>query len=170
MPPPRVPMPGRWVPTVWCGGYDGDRGTAAAGMAKSHQTIEHAADIGIEARADSLEELLEALAEGLAELVCPPATVSPRQTRPLAVTAEDAEVATVDFLNALLRLIQVDHFMVARVRVQQAAAGAVSAEVAGELYEASRHEWAREVKAVTYHRLKVAREGDRWSGRVICDL
>jgi SHS2 domain-containing protein len=138
-------------------------------MAKSYQLIDHAADLGIDARGDSRAELLEALAEGLAEVICPPKTVSPREVRRVAVQAEDGEAATVDFLNALLRLIQAEHFLVAAVKVQ-ATETAVCAEVAGEPYDPARHELAREVKAVTYHELKVARERGRWYGRVICDL
>ena len=88
----------------------------------------------------------------------------------MAVRAEDAEATTVDFLNAVLRLIQMEHFMVARVAVREASATAVSAEVTGEPYDAARHQIAREVKAATYHELKVARAGGRWFGRVICDL
>lgn len=139
-------------------------------MAKSYELIDHAADIGIEARADTLGELLEALAEGLAAVICLPAAVTPRDTRAVAVRAEDAEAATVDFLNAVLRVIQAEHFMVASVAVAQASATAVSAELAGEPYDPARHEIEREVKAATYHELKVAREGGRWFGRVICDL
>jgi SHS2 domain-containing protein len=138
-------------------------------MAKSHEMIEHAGDVGIEAHADSREELLEALAEGVAEIICPPRTVHPHETRKLVVQAEDIEAATVDFLNALLRLIQVDHFLVAAVTVR-VSDGAVSADVSGERYDPVWHELAREVKAVTYHELKVARQGSRWYGRVICDL
>jgi SHS2 domain-containing protein len=139
-------------------------------MAKSYALIEHAADIGIEARADTLEELLEALAEGLAGVICPLATVRRRDTRALTVQAEEVEATTVDFLNALLRLMQVEHFLVTGVAVRQASPTAVSAELAGEPYDVGRHEIVREVKAVTYHELKVAREGRRWFGRVICDL
>jgi SHS2 domain-containing protein len=138
-------------------------------MAKSHQMIDHGGDVGIEAHADSREELLEALAEGVAEVICPPSAVRPRETRKLSVQAEDIEAATVDFLNALLRLIQVEHFLVAAVKAR-VSRNALAAEVAGEPYDPARHELAREVKAVTYHELKVARQGERWYGRVVCDL
>ncbi|MCJ7544486.1 MAG: archease [Phycisphaerae bacterium] len=139
-------------------------------MAKSFELIDHAADIGIQARADTLAELLEALVEGLVEVICPRAAVSPHDTRSVAVQAEDAEATTVEFLNAVLRVIQAEHFMVAGVAVAQASATAVSAELAGEPYDPAKHEIEHEVKAATYHEVKVAREGGRWFGRVICDL
>ena len=139
-------------------------------MAKSYQMIDHAADIGIEAHADTLQELLEALAEGMIQVICPPSTVRPSASRTVAVAAEDAEATAVDFLGAVLRLIQMEHFMVAKVTVGQASPTAVSAEVTGEPYDPARHEIAREIKAVTYHELLIALQRGRWHGRVICDL
>jgi SHS2 domain-containing protein len=140
-------------------------------MAKSYEMIDHTADAGLEARADTLAELLEALAEGMADVICPPSSVAPRARRTVAVVAEDLEAAAVDFLSAVLKVIQVEHFMVAKVTVREATSNALSAEVAGEPYDPAKHELAREIKAVTYHQLKIARvEDGRWFGRVIFDL
>ncbi len=140
-------------------------------MAKSYEMIDHSADMGIEARADTLEELMEALAEGMAEIICPPSTVAPQDRRTVAVVAEDLEAAAVDFLSAVLRLIQVERFMVAKITLREVSGNSLAAEVAGESYEPGRHDIAREIKAVTYHQLKVVRgEDGRWFGRVIFDL
>lgn len=139
-------------------------------MAKTFGTFEHTADVGLSAEADTLGELFEALAMALARFICPAETVRPDHVRQVAAQAEDVEALAVDFLSELLRLIQVDRRMVSEVNVKDASAHSVRAEVHGERYDPSRHEIHTEVKAVTYHQLKVAEEDGRWMGRVILDL
>ena len=137
---------------------------------KHYENFEHTADIGIAAWGDSAGELYEALAEGLAEFVCPRPTVAVTSEHELAVSAEDAEALAVDFLSAVLNVIQADRFMVARVRVVDADEHRVTATLLGEPYDPTRHEIHTEVKAVTYHLLSVKQEAGRWNGRVVLDL
>lgn len=139
-------------------------------MAKHSETFEHTADIGIAAWGDTIGELYEALAEGLADFICARETVKAAHVRILAVQAEDAEALAVDFLSELMNLIQTDRFMVSSVRARQADEHGLTVEVAGEPYDPTRHEIHTEVKAITYHMLKVAREQGRWVGRVVLDL
>ena len=145
-------------------------------MAKHCETFDHTADVGLAARADTLGELMEALAEGLSDVICHRTSISPAERRRIAVEAEDVEALAVDFLSAALAAIQVDRFLVATVRLHRADEQAVCGEhvvegvLVGESYEPPRHEIRTEIKAVTYHELKVAREGDEWVARVILDL
>ncbi len=139
-------------------------------MGKSCHTFDHTADVGLEARADSARELLEALAEGLAEFICPRSRVTARETRRVRVAAPDLESLTLDLLAGTLNVIQADRFMVASAAVSELSDNHVAAELAGEPYDPSRHEIHTEVKAVTYYMLKVGRDGDQWLGRVVLDL
>lgn len=139
-------------------------------MAKHWETFEHTADIGLAGRADTLGELFEAMGEALAGLICSPQEIRPRETRSIAIHAEDGEALCVDFLVEVMTVIQTDHFLVGGVRVVEASERAVTAELAGEPYDPDRHELAHEVKAVTYHELTVAREADQWVARVIVDV
>jgi len=137
---------------------------------KHFENFEHTADVGIAAWGDSIGELYEALAEGLAEFICPRPTVAATGEHAITVTAEDAEALAVDFLSAVLNVIQADRFMLARVRISNADEHHVAATLIGEPYDPRRHEIHTEVKAVTYHLLRVAREENRWTGRVVLDL
>jgi len=139
-------------------------------MARHCETFDHTADVGLDARGDSLGELLEALAEGLCDVVCPRRGVRGADACTVTATAEDVEALAVDFLSEVLWAVQTDHFAVASVRVIAASETSVQAELTGEAYDPDRHEILTEVKAVTYHELRVAREGGGWTGRVILDL
>jgi len=139
-------------------------------MTKHCETIEHTADAGLSARADSAEELFEVLAEGLAQFIGPSENVQPLEMRTVETAAEDLEALAVDFLWDVMSLIQIDRFVISKADVTFTGANAVRAELHGEPYQADRHEIHTEVKAVTYHQLKIAKEQGQWVGRVILDL
>ena len=139
-------------------------------MAKRYWTFDHTADIGLGAEADSLGELMEALGEGLAESICPRGSVARRQNRSIAVAAEDVEALAVDFLSEIMIAIQTDGFVVAGVQVSRATQNSICADLAGEPYDPARHEIVTEVKAVTYHQLRIASDAGQWTGRVILDI
>ena len=141
-----------------------------AGMAKNCETFDHTADVGLSAIADSMEELFEAMAEGLADVICPRSGVDSRQTRTITVAAEDIEALAVDFLGEVMITIQTRRFAIAEVKVTQAGDCRITAELSGEPLDPEKHEIHTEVKAVTYHLLDVAKYGQRWSGRVVLDI
>ena len=86
------------------------------------------------------------------------------------MAADDVESLTVDFLGELLRLFELQRFLIARVRVTACDRTSVSAELDGETYDPARHELDAEIKAVTYHQLTIGRQDDGWVGRVILDV
>lgn len=139
-------------------------------MSKHCTTFEHTADLGLEARADSLGELFEALGEGLAEQICRRQAVAAREHKSLLVRAENLEDLLHDFLGELLGLFHLELFLAREVKVERIDERAVEAVAGGETYDPARHELDTEIKAVTYHHLKVAREGDQWIGRVVLDI
>lgn len=139
-------------------------------MAKHCETFEHTADIGLTGWGDTLGELFEALGENLADLICPREQLANKQSRTVRVEAEDVEALAVDFLTKILVTIQTDRFCVAGVNVRKISETEAEAQLVGESLEPGRHEFNTEVKAVTYHQLQIARDGDRWIGRVILDI
>lgn len=139
-------------------------------MGKHCETFEHTADVGLTAWGDTLGELMEALAEELADFICPREQVRPAERRTILVAAEDVEALTLDFLSQIMFTIQTRRFLVAAVEVARADEASVEAQLVGEPLDPHRHEFHTEVKAVTYHQLHVAREEERWVARVILDI
>ncbi len=139
-------------------------------MAKHWEMFDHTADAGLAGRGESLCELFEAMAEGLARFICPSPPAEPRETRRVDVEAEDIEALMVEFLSAVLAVIQAEHMVVGPVRVEEASPRAVRARLLCERYDPRRHELAAEVKAITWHKLQVTCENDTWTARVILDI
>ena len=139
-------------------------------MAKQKETFEHTADIGVNASADTLGELFEALAEAMADIIFVREQVKPKHVNLIAIESEDVEALAIDFLQKELTLIQADRFLPSKVNVIEIDEEHLRAELHGELFDSSRHEFNTEIKAVTYHQLVVEKRNDRWFARIIFDV
>ena len=138
-------------------------------MAKHWETFEHTADLGLQGWADTLAELFEAMGEALSRQICN-SPIEHRRTVEIQVNSTDVETLMVDFLTEILNLFNFERFLTGQVRIKEIHSNSLRAELAGESYDENRHELSEEIKAVTYHQLKVAREGDKWVARVILDI
>jgi SHS2 domain-containing protein len=139
-------------------------------MAKSSSIIEHPADLGFRGWGDTLAELFEALAEAVADLICPLLQTRPTQRRQLTLQAEDLEALLVDFLWDVMTLVQSERFCISQIKVTSVEALGLVADIFGEPYDPQRHVLQTEVKAVTYHQLSIVQQDRRWVGQVILDL
>lgn len=136
----------------------------------SYRVLPHTADTGIEGTAETLDELIAVMAQGMFELVGRCKASSPRRWLTLTVDAETVEDLLVDTLSELLFLSETEelHFCDFRVRVEPGEQTA-TVEVGGvpvDALEAS----GPPIKAVTYHDLVVAPRKGSWYGRVYLDV
>ena len=136
---------------------------------KPFSIIEHTADVGIEARGRTCEELFENAALGMFSIIGDVERVAPRETRDVRAEAEDVALLLAVFLGELLYLLEVDHFVSRRVEVHAVSDTSVCAAAYGEPL-APHHELYTEIKAVTHHGLSVERQNDTWRASVLFDI
>jgi SHS2 domain-containing protein len=138
----------------------------------SYRLIEHTADMGIEATADTPENLFAEAAYGLTEMVVGEQPEIRRVTeKRIEVDGGDRGELLVNFLNEVLFLIESESFLPADIEVEEASESVARASLRGDTYEKGRHEvLEREVKSVTYHQLKVEKGEQGWEARVFVDL
>lgn len=136
-----------------------------------YETFEHTADLGIRARAGDLETLFAEAALGLfsaavdnLEAVRPLERFEVRLARPA-----DLEYLLFDWLNALLYRYDVDHLLFGGFSVTFAEDAFLGVAV-GEPLDRARHVLTHEIKAITYHGLKVERTPDGWLAEAIVDI
>jgi SHS2 domain-containing protein len=129
------------------------------------ELIDHTGDVGVAARAPTLEELFAECARAMFSILADAGAPAPEGTDafPVAGTAPEEELR--DFLSELLYRFSADRRMYVGFAV---APGKVDA--AWETYDPVRHPLRTELKAVTYHQLEVVHEGEAWRGRVIFDV
>lgn len=135
-----------------------------------YRLLEHTADMGIEAVAETREELFAQAAYGLLEVIFGTPTGVARQEKALAVEGGDPEELLVNWLNEVLYLFEGKGFVPVDIEVEEVGWGRARARVSGEPFDPLRHPVEREVKAVTYHQLRVEKVDGAWQARVYVDL
>ena len=136
-----------------------------------YEIVEHTADIGLRAFGGDLKELFANAAYGLFDLIVGDlGTIRPEQTVSLTVEAQDVEELFADWLRELLYLCNTERWLFSKFEVLDIDPKQLKARCWGEPYDASRHVWDMEIKAVTVHRLSVEKVEAGWSAQVIFDI
>jgi SHS2 domain-containing protein len=137
---------------------------------KLFREFDHTGDTGIELQARSRGELFARAAVALARLMVEPRGVRMLENRRVEVRADSDADLMHDLLAAALNLFLADAFIWRDARILDERPEAVAIELSGEQFDARRHRLLTEIKAVTYHELKVERAGARWSARIVFDV
>ena|SRR5581483_8531114 len=134
------------------------------------ELFEHTADLGLRVSANSLEELLKEAAQGLlAMLVANPDAVRPVQEKTIQVSGEDSSYLLFDWLSELLYAFETEKLLFSDFELQLSSHD-LSAVCRGEPMDPTRHQMEHEVKAITYHGLKVGQAANGWRAEVIVDI
>ena len=139
-----------------------------------YRFLTHTTDAYIEAVGSTLEEALENAGASLIDTMCNSETVSPIITEEMRVGAENELALLYEWLEALLLKFEIEQkvyseFKVKLLRLPDGKLG-IDAVVRGEQYDKRRHGAKVEVKAVTYHRMEIVRDGSMVVLRFILDL
>jgi SHS2 domain-containing protein len=97
------------------------------------------------------------------------ATVAPVRKLDFAIAGDDREYLLFDWLKELLYRFDAEHLLLSRFEVKIDADG-LRGSAWGEPLDPARHELSHEVKAITYHGLRVEPDGDGWLAEVIVDI
>ncbi len=135
-----------------------------------HELFEHTADLGLRATAPALDALFAEVAACLVSaMVEDPARVQPAQELQIEIAGTDREFLLFDWLKELLLRFETDRILFAAFDVRIGETG-LTATVRGEPFDPDRHTFAHEVKAITYHELKVVEVDGAWLAEVIVDI
>src|SRR5579875_2317471 len=135
-----------------------------------YETFDHTADLGLRIRAADLNTLFAEAGRALfAVLVENLDAVLPRQRLEITIAGSDCEYLLFDWLRELLYHFEVEHLLLSRFSVNVGADG-LQGQAWGEPLDRQRHELAHEVKAITYHGLRVEQTPDGWLAEVIVDI
>lgn len=132
--------------------------------------FEHQADVGLRGYGATLAEAFAQIALALTAVVTDPESV--RVARPVEIrcSAPDPESLLVDWLNALVYEMAARRMLFSRFEVCLEK-NDLRAVAWGESIEPDRHRPAVEVKAATYHGLKVERQpGGDWLVQCVVDV
>jgi SHS2 domain-containing protein len=135
-----------------------------------YETFEHTADLGLRVRTADLDTLFREAAEALfSTIVEDLGTVVAKQQVNVSLAGGDLDYLLFDWLRTLLYHFDAEHLLCGRFDVRVGLDG-LEATAWGEPLDRSRHELGHEVKAITYHGLRVEQTADGWLAEVIVDL
>lgn len=135
-----------------------------------YELFEHTADLGLRATAPDLNALFAEMGRCLlASVVEDPASVRPAQDVRIELAGTDREFLLFDWLKELLLRFETEQMLFASFDVAVTDTG-LTATARGEQYDPARHALAHEVKAITYHELKIEQVGGAWLAEVIVDI
>lgn len=131
-----------------------------------YEILPHTADVGVGARASDLPRLFSEAARGTAVVLLDRDPPAPTGAASVAVTAEDLPALLAAFLEECLYLYEVrDELVVgAQLEVTETSARGEALTVRDARGEGP------QIKAVTYHDLRVEREDGGWSAQVYFDV
>jgi SHS2 domain-containing protein len=135
-----------------------------------YELFEHTADLGLRVRAPDLDTLFAEAATCLfSAIVEDVGTVRPDRDVRIELAGADREFLFFDWLRELLLRFDADHMLFGRFAVAVRDDG-LSGTTWGEPLDPARHVLSHEVKAITYHELKVEPTPDGWLAEVIVDI
>jgi SHS2 domain-containing protein len=137
---------------------------------KGFKVLDHTADIGITAYGTDIKELFINAATGLFSLMVDLSTVKEDIQREVELSAEDEETLLVEWLNELIYIFDVEHIIFKRFQIDMPNNDQVKARCFGEKLKLGHHKLEREVKAATYHMLKISKSNNGYEATVIFDI
>ena len=136
------------------------------------EVFDHTADIGVRVTAASAEQLFAQAGYAIASLVIEnPEAIELRQAVTIELEAEDLQGLFVDWLSELIYRFEAEHLLLREFSIDLADGHRrIRADCRGEPVDWSRHHPDHEVKAVTYHQLRVTQTATGWEANVIFDI
>ena len=88
----------------------------------------------------------------------------------IVLKSENLDELMVAWLGELLYLFDAKGMLLKKFDLDEIHTHGLRAVVRGESFQPERHVIKREIKAVTYHQVKVEKKGGKWEGKIIFDL
>ncbi len=134
-----------------------------------YREFEHTGDAGIEVYAPTRAELFARAALAMGRIMVAPDNLTPAETRTIQVSAASDEDLMHDLLSDALNLFLCDGFIWCATRAEEHP-GAIALTLEGEPFDSRRHQLQTELKAVTYHLLRVWTEDGAWKATIVFDV
>lgn len=137
---------------------------------KQYEIIDHTADIGLRAYGKDLKQLFINVARGMFDILAELKNVQAKDNIKIKLEAPNIEELFLSWLGELLYQYNGRGIIFKEFSIDELSDNSISAEARGEKLDLKRHRLKREIKAVTYHQLKVQKVKDLWQGEVIFDV
>ena len=132
--------------------------------------LDHTADLYIVVRGKNLKDLFKGAAESMMQIMVKGNPAGEINTIKLAISGSDLADLMVRWLGEILYLFEGEKALVTDLTIDSISPIHLDATLKTISFDPGLHEVLCEIKAVTYHQIKVVEKDDRWEARIIFDL
>jgi protein archease len=132
--------------------------------------VDHTGDAGISVNAADRRELFARAAWGMFSLITNMEAIRLAEMSRVQIAAGDFPALLVKWLSELNYRHATEHRLFGQFEVLEIDDASLLAEVRGERFDPTRHEIFTEIKAVTFHGLRLERDDNGWKAQIIFDL
>ncbi len=132
-----------------------------------YQLIDHTADVAIRVKADSLDSLFIDSAKGMFKIIGNPSHGVDQKVH-INLTTESLEDLMHDWLTELLYIYETDNISFSKFKFKKLDKIHLEATAYGQVIEPENAQ--TEIKAVTYHKLKIKKEKKGYRVDIIFDI
>lgn len=135
-----------------------------------YEVFEHTADLGLRIRAETVEGIFSEAGRALFSIITDDLSqVRASEERSIQIASDGRDYLLFDWLTELLFIFESQHLLLSEFNVRLTGDG-MSAVCRGEPFDPNRHRLEHEVKAITYHGLKLVHSESGWLAEVIVDI
>jgi SHS2 domain-containing protein len=130
------------------------------------------ADVAIESRGDTLEELFAASAMATFEVMVDISGIQPKSKKTLHLENSEIDGLLFDWLAELIYLKDAEFMLFGKydIKITKNRNYQLDAEIFGEEINQSKHDLRCDVKAITFHLFEVYEKDGKWISRFILDI
>ena len=140
---------------------------------RQYETIEHTADIGLRIFGKDFKCLFRSAARGKFSLIACKYVAAKQDKRivcKIVLSAKNREELLVSWLSELLTLSDIRNIIFTRVQFEKLTATTLKARAEAEKMDKNIYRVKTEIKAVTYHQLKLEKKDGCWQAEVFFDV
>ena len=130
------------------------------------------ADVAIESRGDTLEELFTASAMATFEVMADTGGIQPEIKKTLRLENSEVDGLLFDWLAEIIYLKDSESMLFGKynLKITKNTKYQLDAEILGEEINQSKHDLRCDVKAITFHLFEVYQKEGKWISRFILDI
>jgi len=139
-------------------------------LVKNYELIEHTADVGIKVKGNDLKELFRNAAAAMFDIIAEKKEPEIKKQAEIKIKqkADDLEELFVNWLNELLSLSATEELIFSDFQINKVDKNILQALAIGE--DIKNYKVNTEIKAATYHQLKIEQTQSGWQAEVIFDV
>lgn len=131
------------------------------------------ADIGIEIQTENMTDAYINAALATLNIITDIEKIKPKITKKIHIESEDEYGLLYDWITELLILLDSENFIVSKYNIKISKYEnkiVIDGQICGDIYDRNIYNYKTEVKAITYHQMKITNEDNIYNIQFIVDL